>query len=242
MTPPTASKQWAYVAALTAVLLAAALGLYSEVISLKDLLVPTLSLFSTFFGATFAFRLNQDKEAKKLETERREALNRASFVLIRQWNAMDQLVRQFQTYPPPFARAFNMPAFKPPAYEDLSHSIAELDYLIDSSNPGLLMDLVVEEERFHQALEALRIRNEFYVNEVQPALEKHELNRKTVTPEQVRALLGERVFEGAMNGAGTAWEQIFAASESLPKVHQALLAQGRKLFPGKKFITYERAA
>lgn len=242
MASPTTLKQWTYVAALVAVLGAAALGLHSEVISLKDLLVPALSLFSTFFGATFAFRLNQDKEAKKLEGERREALNRALFVLIRQWNAMEQLVRQFQAFPLPFARAFNMPAFKPPGYADLSHSIAELDYLIDSSNPGLLMELVIEQERFHQALEALRIRNEFYVSEVQPALEKHELNRKTVTPEQVRSLLGERVFEGALNGANTAWEQIFAASESIPKVHQALLAQGRKLFPGKKFITYERAA
>lgn len=242
METPRTSKQWPYATALAVVLVAAALSLYSEIITLKELLIPTLSLFSTFFGATFAFRLNQDKEDKKLQAERREALNRASFVLIRQWNAMDQLVRQFQDYPPPFARAFNMPAFKPPAYGDLSHSIAELDYLIDSSNPALLMELIIEQERFHQAVEALRIRNEFYVAEVQPALEKHELNRKTVTLEQVRDLLGERVFEGAVNGANIAWEQIYAASETIPKVHQKLLVLGKELFPGKKFISYAKAA
>ena len=236
------SKQLAYVAALAAVLLSAAVALYTDVVAPKDLLIPALSLVSTFFGATFAFRLNQDKEARKLEAERRDALNRASFVLIRQWNAMDQIVRQFQAHPPPFARAFNMPAFKPPAYADLSLSLAELDFLIDSTNPGLLMDLFIEQERFGQALEALRIRNEFYVSELQPALARHELNHKTVTLEQMRALLGERIYETAVNGANIAWDQVFAASESIPKAHQALITQGKMLFPGKKLITFERAA
>lgn len=242
MAARTISRQWPYAAALAALAIAAGLGLHSELISLKDLLASALSLFGTFLGATFAFRLNQEKEAAKLEAERREALNRASFTLIRQWNAMDQLVKQFQAYSPPFARAFNMPALKLPKYEVLSHSVKELDFLLDSSNPGLLMELVIEEERFHQALQALQIRNDLYVTEVQPSLEKHGLNGKAVSLEQMRTLLGERVFESAVNGANNAWDLISSASESIPKVHRALLAQGKVLFPGKKLITYEKAA
>jgi hypothetical protein len=242
MTRPKFTQPWAYAVALAGVLGAAVLGVYTDTVSARDLLVPALSLVGTFFGATFAFRLNQDKEARKLADEQREALNRASFILIRQWNAMDQLVRQFQAYPPPFERAFNMPAFKPPSYTDLSHTIADLDFLIDSSNPGLLMQLVVEQETFHQALESLRIRNDFYVTEVQPALEKLRVNGTTVSAQQMAEALGERLFQGSINGAETAWQLIHSASESIPKVHQALLAEARNLFPGRKFITYERAA
>lgn len=234
--------RWVYPAAFALVLVAVAVAVATETLSTRDLLVPAISLLGTFFGATFAFRLNQDKEERKLSDDRREALNRASFVLIRQWNAMDQLLRQFKEYPPPFHRAFNMPALTPPSYSDLTQQIADLDFLIDSSNPGLLMDLIIEQERFQQAIESLRIRNRFYVEEVQPALEKHKLNKQTVSGEQVEQLLGERLFQGAINGSENAWQHISAASESIPKAHQALLAEARKLFPGRKFITYERAA
>lgn len=240
--PRARIHRWVYPIALAAIAVIAVAAVWTDLLSLKDLVTPMLSLFGTFLGATFAFRLSEEREERKLRDAQREALNRSSFVLIRQANAIDQLVRDFERFPALFLKAFNMPAFKPPSYEALTHNLADLDFLIDSSNPGLLMELAIEQERFHQALESLRIRNEFYVDEVQPALEKLGLNRKTVSVEEMSELLGERCFEGAMNGADNAWQHLSASSLSIPSVHQALLKEAKILFPGRKFITYERVA
>lgn len=103
------------------------------------------------------------------------------------------------------------------------------------------MEIAIEQERFHQALDSMRIRNEFYVGEVQAALEKLALNGKQVTVVEAASLLGERLFGGAMNGAEIAWQHISSCNETIPTVHEALLRQAKALYPGHKFITYERA-
>lgn len=238
---PTASHlpRWTYPFALVIAAAAVATAVYIDALSLKELITPVLSLFGTFFGATFAFRLTEEKEARKLNNSRREALNRALFVLVRQANAVHQIARDFEKFPAPFEKAFNLPALKPPPYQDLVHNLSDLDFLLDSPNPGLLMELAIEQERFHQAFESLRIRNELYVGEVQPALAKLALNGKNVSVEQAANLLGERLFGGAMNGAEIAWQHISSSNVSIPAVHKALLLQAKALFPGRKFITYD---
>ena len=235
-------QRWVYPLSLLVAAAIVAVAVYSDLLPPKELIAPVLSLFGTFFGATFAFRLNEDKEARKLNNSRREALNRALFVLVRQANAIRQIARDFERFPAPFERAFNLPALKPPPYQDLVHSLSDLDFLLESTNPGLLMELAIEQERFHQAFESLKVRNEFYIGEVQPALAKLALNGKSVSIEQTANLLGERLFGGAMNGAEFAWQHLSASNLSIPIVHKALLLQAKALFPRHKFITYDAAA
>ncbi len=240
---PTASNyfRWIYPAALLIAAIAIAVAVFAGAIAVRDLALPLVSIFGTFFGATFAFRLNEEKEARKVREARREALNRASFVLIRQANAIHQMTQDFERFPSPFEKAFNLPALKPPPYNDLIHNLSDLEFLLESPTPGLLMEIAIEQERFHQAVDSMRIRNEFYVGEVQPALEKLALNGKQVTVVEAASLLGERLFGGAMNGAEIAWQHISSCNVTIPTVHEALLRQAKALYPGHKFITYERA-
>lgn len=41
-----------------------------------------------------------------------------------------------------------------------------------SKNPNIIFELSIEQERFHQTMEAIKIRNEFHVNEYQILAEK----------------------------------------------------------------------
>lgn len=231
--------RWIYpLALLTAAAIIAVLFFVGEVAA-RDLAVPLVSIFGTFFGATFAFRLNEEKETRKVRESRRETLNRALFILIRQANAIHQMTTEFEKYPSPFEKAFNLPALKPPPYDDLKHNLSDLEFLLESSTPGLLMEIAIEQERFHQALDSMNIRNTFYVGEVQPALEKLAINGKQVTFSETASLLGERLFGGAMNGAEGAWQHISSCNITIPAVHKALLQQAKALYPGHKFITYE---
>ncbi|MCD5360300.1 hypothetical protein [Chromobacterium aquaticum] len=207
----------------------------------KDFGTTILSLFSTFIGATFAFRLNEHKETEKLLATQKASMNRALFIIIRQFNAISQIKQDFDNYSDKYNRAFNMPAFKPPSYSDLTHNYSDLEFLLELENahPNLLLHLTVEQERFFQAMDSISIRNEFYVNEFQIAIEKMSMNGRNFHTDEIKTLLGERLFKGAITGAETAKNLIDASYISLQTLHKEVQDTARSIFPGKKFISYE---
>jgi hypothetical protein len=216
-----------------------ALASYNGKVTQKDFATSFLALLGTFLGATLAFRLNETKELSKLHATQREALNRAMFVLTRQHNALHQLKSDLDKHKSRIELALNLPALKPPTYADLVHNFADLEFLLSSKNPNLLLKLTVEQERFHQALESLRVRNEFYVTEFQPAVAKLSLNGKSLTTEQLAEALGERIFGCLINGANNAQEHIYASCVSLPTMHSEIRLLAKEIYPNHKFINYE---
>jgi len=128
-----------------AIAIAATVFIYTGVMDLKDLFTSgILPLFATYLGAFFAFKLNEDKETSKLQDSRREALNSTLFVLARQRNAIHQLKKEFDRFRSPIEKVFNLPAIKPPAYSDLIHNFADLEFLLESPEPNLLFKLTIE--------------------------------------------------------------------------------------------------
>lgn len=225
------------IAAIAAVVLAFQQG----AIGAKEIATAVLALLGTFLGATFAFRLNQDKEEKKLHKERREALNRAMFILARQANAVHQLKRDYEEFPDPIGRAFNLLALKPPSYSDLVHNFVDLEFLLESADPNILFRLTVEQERFQQVIECVNTRNEFYVNEYQPKLAAVALNGKLTSAHELSVLLGERIFGGTVNGAETAYKHICDSDVSISEMQSEMLKAAKQIFPGCKFVTYAKA-
>ena len=217
-----------------------ALTAYKGEIAQRDIATAILALLGTFLGATLAFRLNEDKEATKLKAARRAALNRAMFVLGRQHNAIRQLKKEFDRFESHIEKAFKLPAIKPPSYTDLVHNFGDLEFMLESSDPNLLFLLTVEQERFHQALESLNIRNTFYVDEIQHAMAEKSLNNKPLSIDQLASSLGERLFNGAVNGANVAFEHIAASNETIPQLHAKLFKFAKEMFPEHKFVRFEQ--
>jgi len=205
----------------------------------KDIGNAMLALFGTFLGATLAFRLEEEKERRKNADDQRKALNSALLILLRQYNALAQIEKDFANFPKDMPAAFSMPASKPPNYGELVHNVPDLEFLLDSSDPNILLELTVEQERFHQAIEAVNVRNEFYVNEVQKALSENKMNRKSFTPEEAESLLGDRIFGGAVNGAKNAREHVVLTCKSLTVMAEKLRRMAKELFPDRKFLMYE---
>lgn len=99
---------------------------------------------------------------------------------------------------------------KPPDYSSVKQDIDSLQFLIDNDNAQILMELTIEQERFKQAINSINIRNEFYVNEVQPALSFHALNG--------RPRVGLTPRSQSRNWATLALARTLAAGSSLPLV------------------------
>jgi len=202
----------------------------------KEIGTAFLAMVGTFLGALFAFRLNESKENTKIEKERMAALNRALFILARQYNAILSLDKAMVPYKSDFEKAFNCPALRPPSYSDLVQDFSAIGFLLDVVDPNVLMRLSVEQEGFHQTLESLRIRNEFYVNEVQPAIAQHGFNRRDVHAPEFQAALSERIFGTAMNSAKIMYSNVAEDRKNLLNLHGEVFATAKKLFPDARFI------
>jgi len=220
------------------ILMVAAVAVSQDTIELKDLVIALLPLLTTFAGATLAFRLNLSREEEKESERRKQALNFALFVLGRQDNAVRRILCDYQLAQNDFVRAFNLPARKPPDYAELKVPIDELAFLLDVGYPQLLFELSVEQERFDQLLDSVRIRNSFYVDEVQPAIERTHLSGKVVTAAEAEHLLGQRIYGAALNQARVALDHLLASSQSIPKVASDLRAAAKGLYPRSAFVSY----
>ncbi len=209
---------------------------YLEKLELKDIGTGLLALLGTLLGATLAFRLNEDKESRKEDAARRSALNRALFVLARQKNAVALLAREMEPFKTPFDRAFNFPAAKVPPYEDLVQHFEGLEFLLNTSAVNTIMRLTVEQERFHQMLESLRVRNEFYVRELQPEISRHGLNGKEVSGTSVAQLFGDRLFGTAMNSSEILFNHVESSLKSIPEMQLELRIIAKRLYPDSKFV------
>ena len=225
-----------YAIVVLAALAILALALLSDKVELKDIGTGLLAMLGTLLGATLAFRLNEDKEHAKEHARRRAALNRALFTLARQKNAVALIARELAPYQTDFDRAFNFPAAKVPPYADLVQRIDDLEFLVEVSDVNVLLKLTVEEERFHQLLESLRVRNEFYVRELQPEISRHKLNGRSVSSEQALGLLGDRLLGSALNYAKILWSHAASSEASLPERIAELRGVAKQLYPGHKFI------
>ncbi|MCR3959584.1 hypothetical protein NUK42_12605 [Aeromonas veronii] len=202
-----------------------------------DYLIRVLTVAAGgFIGAFSAFWLKSYEEGKKDKKKEKSALNSALFVLIRQINAIQCIKRDLDKYKTPFERGLSLPAMKPPDYSSVKQDIDSLQFLID--NAQILMELTIEQERFEQAINSINIRNEFYVNEVQPALSFHALNGRPLPLAEFEEKLGERLFQGAVNGAAVLYELVYASDVSLHERYTELRVLAKKLFPGEKFVAW----
>jgi hypothetical protein len=231
-----------YATIFLAVIFIIATSLYFGFIDQSNIAATALSLFGTFFGATFAFRLNQYKESIQLESKHREAINRALFILIRQYNAVLEISKDFRNYSTTIEKAFNMPAFKPPPYSDLTHNFNDLEFLLSSKNPNIIFELSIEQERFYQTMESIKIRNEFHVNEFQILAEKNKLHGKSLTSAEIEALLGTRVFNASLQSVMQVEENVVKFIESCPKMLTSLTVLTKEIYPKHKFICIEMQA
>lgn len=206
-------------------------------VSLDYLYKGVTVLIGAFAGALSAFKLNSKKEDRKIYSAQKLAMNKAIFVNVRQINAVKNMLKEFSKYNSEFDKAFKLPAMKPPCYKELRFNFDELSFLLESY-PQLMMNLVIEQERFEQAFDSIEIRNDFYVNEVQPALSHLQLNGKDVHISDFAESLGERLFEGSMNGANNMYSHIEKTDESIVLMHKELSIVARKFFPGEKFLKW----
>lgn len=212
---------------------------FSGVIDGKDIGTASLALIGTLLGATIAFRLNEDKEKKLNEEKQIQAINSALLIIIRQYNALKSLEKEFKNYSNDIQAAINLPAIQLPDYNDLNQNISSLEFLINSKDPSILFKIIIEQERFHQAIASWQVRNDFYLNKFQPIVSEKNLNRQSFSLAQSKMILGDIVVETLINSVINSKDLVIKSCETLPIAFQDLRKIARELYPNQRFLEYK---
>ncbi len=235
-------SSYLYSGLLAVATLAIVCFIYAGVIGAKEIGTTCLAMVGTFVGALLAFRLNESRENTKLEKERRAALNYALFIIFRQYNAIGWLTKELGPFKSEFERAFICPAIRPSLYSDLVHNFEALGFLLEVADPNLLMKISIEQEGFHQTIESLNERNNFYVHEIQPTIEKHELNGRPFTVQEFQSKLGELLYNGAITRATVLYENLASSLAGLTTLHEEIFTVAKKLYPHGRFTKIDNGA
>jgi hypothetical protein len=213
-------------------------ALFASVDISKDSLVMSVLTVAVggFIGAYSAFWLKSSNEDKRQHERQINALNKAIFIQIRQITAIHNIKKNFANYKEEGVRAMLLPALQPPDYSELKQDLDSLGFLINSGNPHLLMSLSLDQHRFEQMIEAISIRNDFYLKEVNPAILANGLYGIKFDALEVESVLGSPLYNCAVSNARVMYEYVNISENALIKTYKSLLLLSKELYPKAKFI------
>ena len=201
-------------------------------------LAAVSTVFSTFLGATFAYRLQQYRDDQSRRAERVAALNRGLFVLIQQLNALVQIAGPFKRLASIEQRAFGVDPYRPPDYSRLRQDLDSLNFLIECGQPQALLELAVEDDRFFQALVSVEIRTTHLV----PLIERihmEGLEGRTLTRQAMDAALGELNVRTMLAMTVHVCTNVFGSLDSLPTMFDKLRGAAKAIYPAESFLKME---
>jgi hypothetical protein len=142
-------------------------------ITVGDIVNPLATLVAAFAGSWAAFKLQQVQKEKENIKENVAAGNRALILIC-------QLLNNLKIVQVDFIDPFrNSPArhleIKPtlPYHEDsLTFDVRSLKFLINPKHQQVIMDLIIEESRYGEAIKTINVRSRHHLELIQPRLER----------------------------------------------------------------------
>ena len=132
-----------------------------------ELLPHLVTLVAAFVGAWFAFLLQDRAKARQTIRDQVAAINRAQFALMRQFNTMKniqaQVVEPVRQHP---AKHVAMRAVLT-VHDDVPQpDLDALSFLLETDDRELLLELMIENQRFKTAVQAINDRSRLHLDVV----------------------------------------------------------------------------
>ncbi|MBI3546740.1 MAG: hypothetical protein HY081_09155 [Gammaproteobacteria bacterium] len=202
----------------------------------KDFLPAMATLVAAYAGVRYGSTLKQQTTTREQRIQKIGAGARALFTIWRQLNTIAQIqedvIAKYRNYSPaPLA----MPPITVHIDDTIRLDIDSLAFLLDHGKSDLLANLCIAETRFVHAVDAIRRRSALHANEVQLKLENMIPESRNLTPEELRGILGIRLFSLLVNQTHEVIAKTDDAVETLEVVSLDLHAALKAIFPEGKF-------
>lgn len=199
------------------------------------------TLAAAFFGAKYAFSLQNKKQENEQISKRVEAGNRAIFKIVNIYtkfcNFRDQFINEYRNHPLRYL------AIKPEIGMDVPNEIDfdSLSFLFQSKDPNILGELSLFQAEVQSTVSLIKSRSDFHMRIVQPKLEAAGKEYDDLIPiDQIRNILGTQTHITLVQNTNQMIEftdGIISASWELIEKLRSLL---KEMFKGHLIIGFKR--
>lgn len=203
--------------------------------------VPALAtLIAAFYGAKYAFDFQRKKEREDQKKKDLVAANTTIFNLMRMANSLlvfrKQVIDPFRGKPTAF---LEIPPVLHTIGEDIKINPESLYFLLQTKERNLLGEILIEERRYHTAIESISERSNLHRNEIQPLLEQSSIMQgEFYSIEQIEKALGERMFVTINQATDQLIAHVDQTIESIQTVSNKLVGCMKNLHPDESVIRY----
>lgn len=208
---------------------------------MDSIITALATLAAAYFGALFAFKFQERKEERKIRTNNIAAGNHAMFLLFRQFNELSviqkQIIESARTHP---AKFVVMRPVLPLNCESLRFEVSNLSFLLETKHRQVLMDLLIEEGRFHAAVQTLNERSKIHLHDVQPVFQKAGIvEGGDYSLSQLEEAMGNCLFVQLNQATDQMIDHIDDSIKSLPQMGDKLYEVLKELYPDEIFIKFK---
>ena len=141
-----------------------------DISSVAKILPHLLPLVTSISGAGFAFLLNDRAKARQTVRDQVAAVNRAQFTLIMELNQLMLIQKEIEPFRHHPHCCIAMRPLLPFRDEVLPLDVNSLSFLLETNERQLLFELLVEQQRFNLAMQAINERSRIHIDKIQPRL------------------------------------------------------------------------
>jgi hypothetical protein len=211
--------------------------------TLGDIVNPLATLIAAFAGSWAAFKLQQFQKSKEDTESRIAAGNRALMVLLQQANTIKLFQIDFiEPYRNSPGRHIQIPPTLPFQEDSLMFDVRSLYFLLTPEHQQVLMDLILEENRYREAIKSINARSRHHFEIVQPKLSNAGIKEGgEYTGAHYKAALGDHDYFHLQRLTDATVLHVDRTTDSLVamknRLREALLQQ----FSKGKFVDFELA-
>ncbi len=156
-----------------------------------------IALVAAFAGAWFAYRLERKQRRRELDDSRVAAGNRAVMTLMNQVNKLHNIRTQFiDPKRQDEFRCLTIQASSPLNYGHVRVDLDALAFLVETTHPEILGEVMTADEAFHATIEAFNVRSACHRERVQQLVAAAGVRKNDiVTDASVEELLGHRLYQ-----------------------------------------------
>lgn len=194
---------------------------------------------AAFFGSFSAFQLNANKQERIERKNKVDKINSTLFRLMRQFNAIARERVELEKFKNQRERCFKLPASLANIHDEVKYNISEIEFLLSGSDKQLLLDLAIEQERFHVTVQAINLRTDYHFSKIQPALEAINFSAASPTYIQFSKAVGPTLMFGLINHTDQVYFHVYKTCDSIEIIQERLLKVAKEMFPGNNFLEFK---
>jgi len=206
-----------------------------------DIVNPVATLIAAFAGAWFAFIYqNQQKVAEELR-QNISAGNRALVTLFQQANSLKlyqtDIIGPHRNSP---GRHIQIRPTLPFHEDSLKFEIKSLDFLLLPKSAQVVLDLILEEARYSEAIKTINARSKHHISIIQPKLESAGfVEGMEYTDKALKNVLGELDYLHLKRLTDAVVMHVDRTVDSLVSMKDRLRTALTEKYPKAKFINFE---